>query len=87
MRQLHMSKTTLKCLLAYAIEHPDQSVKPLNTGIGIKITKVMDSTLWDMRKRLLRNPILNVKLLKPPLSALENSSSGPSRVFAWQTRR
>jgi hypothetical protein len=34
----------------------------------------MYSTLWDMRKRLLRHPTLTAKQLKALLPALENIS-------------
>jgi hypothetical protein len=34
----------------------------------------MDSTLWDMRKHLLRNPTLTAKQMKALLPALENIS-------------
>jgi hypothetical protein len=72
--QLQMPASTLKRLLAHAREHPDLRVKPQKMGTGMKNSKVMDSTLRDMRKYLLRNPTLTVKQLKGLLPALENIS-------------
>jgi hypothetical protein len=72
--QLQMSASTLKHLLAHVREHPDLPVKPQKMGTGMKNLKVMDSTLRDMRKHLLRNPILTAKQLKGLLPALENIS-------------
>jgi hypothetical protein len=72
--QLQMSASTLKRLLAHAREHPDLPVKPRKMGTGMKNSKVMNSTLRDMRKHLLRNPILTAKQLRGLLPALENIS-------------
>jgi hypothetical protein len=72
MEQLQLSKATLVRLLAHAREHPDRPAKPRKTSTGFKSLKVMESTLRDMRKRLLRNPTLTAKQLKAMLSALEN---------------
>ncbi len=74
MGQLEMSKATFMRLLANAREHPDRPVKPLKIGTGVKNLKVMDSTLRDMRKHLLRNPTLTAKQLKTLLPVLENIS-------------
>jgi hypothetical protein len=72
--QLQMSASSLKHLLAHAREHPDLPAKPRKMGTGMKNSKVMDSTLRDMRKHLLRNPTLTAKQLKGLLPALENIS-------------
>jgi hypothetical protein len=72
--QLQMSASTLKRLLAHAREHHDLPVKPRKMGTGMKNSKVIDSTLRDMRKHLLRNPALTAKQLKGLLPALENIS-------------
>ncbi len=72
--QLQMSASTLKRQLAHAREHPDLPVKPQKMGTGMKNSKLMDSTLRDMRKHLLRNPTLTAKRLKGLLPALENIS-------------
>jgi hypothetical protein len=61
-------------LLAHAKEHPDWPIKPRKMGTGVKNLKVMDSTLRDMRKHLLRNPTLTAKQLKALLPAPENIS-------------
>jgi hypothetical protein len=61
-----------RLLISSAREYVHWLVKPQKRGTGIKNLRVMDSTLWGMRKRLLRHPTLTAKQLKALLPAVEN---------------